>query len=560
VTAPAPAGTRSHVLELSNISKTFGATRALRSVDLTVDSGEVLALVGQNGCGKSTLVKILSGFHEPDPGGQLFVNGESVPLPLASGQYRDLGLSFVYQDLGLAAGMTVLENLTIGRRMPAVAKAATPIFWRSEYHRVTDLFRSYNVELDPRAMVRDLPPVGRALLAIVRAAEELRDYRERTGRSSGVLVLDEPTVFLPSQDIEFLFGLVRRVVSMSASVVFISHDLDAIRQVADRLVVMRDGQVVHRGGIADVTDDDIVDLIVGSPAPGSRAADGIGEARAERAAAASASEPPRAAADGKAMLRLSDLSGPATRSVSLDVGAGEIVGVAGLVGSGSDELPYLLFGDVRATAGTISIGGHTFDAARASPQLLMAAGMALVPADRAKDGAVASLSVAENLFMLVLGRFSRGGLLRRQDMLAEARQRSDVFDIRPRAPGALLSTLSGGNQQKTVLAKWLEIKPKVLVLHEPTQGVDVGARRDLYHLVRDACRNQDMAVIWVTTDFAELAEMCDRVLVMQSGQVVGELDQAALSKEEINRAVFASENVSRPPVVPEEPAANQNSE
>ena len=255
----------SRVLEVRNISKTFGATQALRHVEFSIDEGEVFAVLGQNGSGKSTLVKILSGFHEPDPGGEIVFDGEPLPIPLPAGMARERGMGFVYQDLGLVPGMTVLENLTIQARSASRgAGNFMPIAWRREQREARKVLERYGLSLDPSMRVFELPLIDRALLAIARAAEELEDFRARTGRRRSLLVLDEPTVFLSGTELTFLFDLIRIVTANGASVMFISHDLEAVRAIATRFVVLRDGAVAGTGRVADTTEDEMIDMIVGS--------------------------------------------------------------------------------------------------------------------------------------------------------------------------------------------------------------------------------------------------------------------------------------------------------
>ncbi len=236
-------------LEARNLAKSFGAFRALKGVDLTINAGEVVALLGENGSGKSTLVKILSGYHEPEPGGELRMNGIDVPLPVPLGAAREVGLSFVYQDLGLAADLLVVENLFVGNRVTSGLASAARISWRAERQRAREIFERYGVDLDPSAQVGRLRPTSQALLAIVRAAHELREYREQHEQSGGVLVLDEPTVFLPEHEKVFLFDLVRRVTAEGLGVLFVSHDMTAVREIADRAVVLRDGAKVGDVGV-----------------------------------------------------------------------------------------------------------------------------------------------------------------------------------------------------------------------------------------------------------------------------------------------------------------------
>ena len=527
------------VLEVRNISKTFGATRALRHVDFHIDAGEVFAVLGQNGSGKSTLVKILSGFHEPDPGGEIFFDGEPMPVPLPAGLARERGLGFVYQDLGLVPGMTVLENLTIAARSASRgAGNLRPIAWRREQRQARQVLQRYGLNLDPSMRVFELPLIDRALLAIARAAEELQDFRARTGQSRSLLVLDEPTVFLSGNELTFLFDLIRIVTANGASVMFISHDLEAVRAIADRFVVLRDGAVAGTGTVADTTEDEMIDMIVGSA-----------RERFERSAlhtaeaAAAAGAPPDQRIRDTELLAVEGLAGGTVRELSFRVNEGEIIGLAGVTGSGTEDAPYLLFGGTadgtaRPSAGKVRIGGKQYRARNLTSAQAISAGLALVPANRPRDGAVANLSVADNIFMLVYGSYFSRGLMSRRAMMSAARDRAELYDIRPPDPSRLVSQLSGGNQQKTVLAKWMESRPRILLLHEPTQGVDVGARTEIRALVKDACLDRGMGVVWVGTDFEELAEMCDQVLVLGGGRVVKSIRGDELTKSAIDEAVL----------------------
>jgi ribose transport system ATP-binding protein len=532
-------GDRSPVLEVRNVSKTFGATRALRHVEFSIEPGEVFAVLGQNGSGKSTLVKVLSGFHVPDPGAEIIVDGAPLPIPLPPGKARETGMEFVYQDLGLVPGMTVLENLTIQSRSAVRAGGMLrPIAWRREQRETRTVLARYGLDLDPSIRVAELPLIDRALLAIARAAEELQAFRARTGKDRSLLVLDEPTVFLTGTELDFLFNLIRIVTRTGASVMFISHDLEAVRAVASRFVVLRDGEVAGTGRVADVTEDQMIDMIVGSA-----------RERFERSATRTieavtgSGVPPATRIREAELLAVDGLVGGTVRDLSFQVHEGEIIGLAGVTGSGPEDVPYLLFGGDGANGrlpagGTIRIAGRQYNAKSLTSAGAIRAGLALVPADRARDGAVSNLSVAENILMLVYGRYFVKGMLGRRAMMADAGDRTETFDIRPQVPSAPVAQMSGGNQQKIVLAKWMEPRPRVLLLHEPTQGVDVGARVEIRALVKDACHDRGMGVVWVTTDFAELAEMCDRVLVLGDGRIVTELSGGEVTKPAIDEAVI----------------------
>lgn len=515
-------------LELNDISMRFGATRALDGVDLTVRHGEVHALLGENGSGKSTLIKILAGVYEPEPGGSLTVDGRPAPLPMPAGAFHDFGLSFVHQDLGLARPLTVLENL-VGAAAPG-EHSRWRVNWRTETDRARQLLESYGVKIDPRAIVNELPPVGQALVAIVRAADELRDYRERTGATSSVLVLDEPTVFLPQEELEFLFELIRSVVASGASVIFISHDLAAVRTIADRVTVLRDGKVVTAAAMSEVSDEQIVEFIVG-PVKSRELRDHGGQVHVERQIDRSAA--PR--------LSVTGLRGDRLRSLDLDVAPGEIVGIAGLLGSGAENVPYLLFGAHRAEAGQITIGGRHIDISRHQPASAVDAGFSFIPADRNRDGIAREIEVDRNMMLLVLGRFRKGGRLRSRLLRSTAGERAEHFDVRPRRTDRPAGTLSGGNAQKVVLAKWLETNPRVLLLHEPTQGVDIAARAQIYRTIL-AAADAGMSVVWVSSDFEELATTCDRVVVMNNGRQTSTLVGDDLTPETITSRVFAGQH------------------
>jgi ribose transport system ATP-binding protein len=519
------AGSRTAVpaLEMRNITMRFGSFRALSNVDFRVDHGEIVALLGENGCGKSTLIKVLAGVNAPDEGGSLRLNGAPVPLPLAPGQFRDLGLSFVHQDLGLARTLTVAENLVVAET--ASAKSRRAVSWRRAARRIKGLLDSYQVNVDPQAPVNQLPPVGQALVAIVRAAEELKAYRERADVPQSILFLDEPTVFLPESEVEFLFDLVRRVVREGASAVFISHDLGAVRALCDRAVVLRDGELAGEAPIAAVSDRELIDLIVGSAS---------GKLVGQRRRHANQVDLDTVST----ACTVEDLRGGRVLGVDFTVRATEIVGIAGLLGSGAEDIPYLCFGSQRSDSGAMTVGGgrrmrlpdtKPFDAIRA--------GVALVPGDRRRDAIAAGLTVAENATILVNERYTRFGRLQARRLGRVVQRLLERFDVRPRRPEAHLGQLSGGNQQRVVLAKWLEIDPRLLLLHEPTQGVDIAARAEIYRLVRQATAD-GMATLWVSSDFEELETVCDRVLIMADGLVRAELSGDDVREDKISSAVY----------------------
>jgi len=529
-------------VELHNISKAFGSNRALDGVDLRIGSGEVVGLLGQNGSGKSTLVKIMSGVYDPEPGGRMLVGGAEVPLPLPPGQASEIGLSFVYQNLALAPGLTVLENLTLGQRITAGGWKL--INWISEHRAARAVLDRYQVHLDLDQKTGELAPVDQARLAIVRAAEDLRRYRARSGGSHSVLVLDEPTVFLPEEEIDRLFDLIRTVVTEGAAVLFISHDLAAVQAITDRVVVLRDGQVVAEEVTADIDEEALVDLIVGASASARQAAVDtshvvalVEDQRAVELTREAMESVGDAAGLGESVV-VEHVVDERLHDVSFEIGAGEILGVAGLIGSGAEELPYLLFGARQAISGSLRLGAERMNVGKLTPQRSVRERIALVPADRTVQGLSQGLTLWENITMLVEDEHYRNGIFRRGELLKLAEDAIDRFLIRPPLAHAPAGTFSGGNQQKALMAKWLIARPRLLLLHEPTQGVDVGARRDIYRFVKAAATLNQMAVLWVTTEFGELAEVCDRVIVLTQGQHTETLTGEELSEEAISAAAL----------------------
>lgn len=511
-----PALAQTATLEVRHLSKTFGGVQALVDVSLSLRRGEVHGLLGENGSGKSTLIKILAGYHVPDPGGELIVGGASVKFPLESGQFRQLGLSFVHQDLGLIPSLTVLDNFLIGDL--AAMESRRRISWRRERIRVREVFRRFEIDIELDAAVADLDPLNRAFLAIVRGFEDLR-VGPSHGRDAGVLVLDEPTVFLPRQGIDQLFALIRGIAAQGAAVLFVSHDLDEVRQITDRVTVLRDGRVHGTVVTAETSEAGLVEMITGRNVERVRSDATVVHGESHR-------------------VTVSDVTGRFVRDLSFHIGEGEVVGVTGLPGSGAEELPYLLFGAGTVRSGQLLMDGHSLDLRHLTPDTGVSLGLALVPADRIEDASYGSLPVVDNVMVLRLSDFF-DILLRRRRMLVECTELIGGFDVRPAEPRLLFSALSGGNQQKALLAKWLQMGPRVLLLHEPTQGVDVGARARIFKMVRDAAAT-GTSVLCASTDYDELAAISDRVLVLSRGRIVAELHGRNLSKDHIAERVYDS--------------------
>ena len=494
------------LLEAHGLTKAFGGARALNEVDLTVLPGEVHGLLGENGSGKSTLIKILAGFHTPD-GGRLVVNGREVSLPLAPGEPQQLGLEFVHQDLGLVSSLTVAENLY----MSDIVKPANRFFvsWSRRSAQAREVFARYGVVIDPDATIDGIRPVERALVAIVRALEGLR---RAGGDTPTLLVLDEPTVFLPQHEVALLFDFVRQIAARGSSVLFVSHDLAEVRQITDRVTVLRDGRVAGTAVTAETTPRQLVNLILGQELQEMVDV----EQRADTTSV---------------VLAVHGLCTRWLHDVSFELHEGEVLGLTGLVGSGYEDSVYTIFGAIPAERGTVRIGGEQREVASMTPQAAMARGVALVPGDRQNTGSIPTLAASDNINLLVLDRYVRGGRLRQHDLDRNARALMDEFDVRPARPELDYGSFSGGNQQKAMMAKWKQIEPTVMLLHEPTQGVDVGARQQIWSMIRGATATT--STICASSDYEQLATICDRVGVIARGRLVGFLTGSDVTKERI---------------------------
>lgn len=430
------------VLQARHFSKRFGGTLALNDVSLRIDSGSVHGLVGHNGSGKSTLIKILAGFHAPEPGAELEIEGQPVRLPLAPGQFRSLGMAFVHQDPGLVASLSVVENLRIG---DIARRRLAPISWRHEIARCEALLTEFGMRVDPRVAVETLRPWQRPMLAIVRAVDEVRRLMRDTGRQRGLLVLDEPTANLADSNVGQLFDVIHRVRDAGFGVLYVSHDLDEIKALTNHVTVLRDGQVVGSGLTQDFSRQDLVRLIVGHDI-------------------APVEKPAEAARRTDHLTDVKGLSGHGVRDASLSIAPGEILGVSGLIGSGFAELGPLLIGALPARAGTLRLGTTTHDLTAMTPAKAIEAGISYVPGERLREGCIGELTVAENVTLPVLHRFFRGGRLLTGALMGHARTKALEFGVRPPDPTLPLEALSGGNQQKVLLARLLALSPRVIVL------------------------------------------------------------------------------------------------
>lgn len=474
---------RATLLRIVNLSKSFPGLKALDEVALKVAAGEIVSVVGQNGSGKSTLVKVLAGIYQPDHA--------------ATVEHSEL--RFIHQDLGLVATLSTIENLDVGR--PLGRRGLLPLRERDERAAAELVIRRFGGEFDVTKPVGDLSAAERTIVAIARA---MSDWSP----PDGVLVLDEPTAALGGQEVDRLFDAVRRVAREGAGVVFISHRLDEVLGLSDRIVALRDGRVVADVAASAVNHEQLVAIITG-------------RALADVALGHNPSRDSVAlCAEGLVTATL--------RGVDFEIHEGEIVGVTGLLGSGREHVAAAVFGAVIRDAGEVSVAGQLV--APNNPGASIRQGLAFVPADRARHGAVMAMNARENLTLPRLYPLRRAfGRLDRRAERRETRDWVSRVGLQPPLPERPLRLFSGGNQQKVVMARWLRIKPRALVLDEPTQGVDVGAKAAIYELIDEAAA-AGTGVLVSSSDVKEMMTLCDRVLVLCGGKVTAELGRHELSE------------------------------
>jgi ribose transport system ATP-binding protein len=505
---PALAGT---ALAVEHLSKTFGSTRALDDVSIAAARGRIHGLVGGNGSGKSTLIKILAGVHRGDPGGIARIGSTVVDCDATTPAVaRAAGLRFVHQDPGVFPILTVAENLAIGGAH-GFPTTAGRVRWSVLHRRAAAALERFEIAARPTDLLGQLRRAEQTMVAIARALED-----EEDNPGGLVLVLDEPTASLPEHEVETLLAAIRRCAADGQTILYVSHRLEEVVALVDDLTVLRDGRVAESRAATGVTTDQLARAIVGRPL--------------ERAFGA-----PRAQGGRRVRLEVRGLSGPPLRDVSFTVARGEIVGVAGLLGSGRTELLQMLFGARPRAGGEVLLDGVPSSPATAAAA--MRAGFAFVPEDRARDAAFPDLSVALNLLAARIADFRRHGRLDQRAERRDADASITRFGVRTPSLHAPLSELSGGNQQKVIMARWLARRPSVLLLDEPTQGVDVGARAELYALIREATA-AGMATLLVSSDFEELAHVADRVLVLRDGGIRADVAHEDLSAHDLTDLLY----------------------
>ncbi|WP_315786061.1 MULTISPECIES: sugar ABC transporter ATP-binding protein [unclassified Bradyrhizobium] len=501
------------ILEMRGVSKSFFTIKALQKVDLTVYAGEVHALMGENGAGKSTLMKILSGAYRPDPGGEIRIEGKVARIEGPMGG-RNAGISIIYQELSLAPNLTVAENIYLGREL-----SQTGLLSRSAMREgVGPILQRLGADFSASTLVAELSMGQRQLVEIARALHA----------RSKILIMDEPTTSLSAGESEKLFALIRQLRSEGLAIIYISHRMDEVYALGDRVTVLRDGRLVGSLDRPEIRADSIVRMMVGRDVSSFYKKDHDPHAKRDRA-----------------VLTTVDLGdGRRVRNCSLTVHAGEVVGLAGLIGAGRTELAHLIIGAAPKTTGHIELDGERIDID--TPRDALDAGIAYLTEDRKALGLFLDMSCADNINLAVIGRDAKlGGILDRDKAKTRADEAFAALGIRAPNPGVTVGGLSGGNQQKVLLSRLLATAPKVLILDEPTRGVDVGAKSEIYSII-DNLAKSGTAILVISSDLPEILGICDRVLVMREGHLAGELQQSATSpmtQEDIMALATGTEHV-----------------
>jgi ribose transport system ATP-binding protein len=485
-------------LEMRTISKSFSGNTVLASVNIVARAGEVLALLGENGAGKSTLMKILAGVHQPD-GGEILIDGQPMKFARPADALA-AGIAMIYQELSLAPHLTVAENIFLGRE-PLKISPIGFINDRDLNDRAKKLLDEYGFNLNPRARLGRLSAADRQLVEITRAIVEAKR----------VIVMDEPTSSLTDQEVKELFRLIRDLKARGLAVIYISHRLEELDEIADRVTILRDGNAVFTGPWGEISTDEVIKHMAGRE---------LKEIF-----------PPRKARVGEVKLRIRNLSRPPKfDGISFEARAGEVIGIAGLAGAGRTELVEAIYGATHATSGEIELDGEKILAAQPSKSVVR--GLSLLTEDRKRTGLCLNLPLSTNITLANVRALVSGGRLQRKFEVSAAQNYIQKLGIRPPAPSKPVGRLSGGNQQKSLLARWLFANSRVFLLDEPTRGVDVAARSEIYREINELAE-AGAAIVMVSSDLPELLGMADRILVMRRGRFVAELNAKQTTQEEV---------------------------
>jgi len=486
------------IFHLQHISKSFGGVHALQDVHFEIFPGEVHALLGENGAGKSTLIKIITGVYQPDAG-ELFLDGQPIHFSNTRAA-QEHGVAAIYQEPSLFPDLDIAENIMIGRQ----PMGRMGVDWKRMYQDASALLRRLGMALDPRTKARELSVAQQQVVEIARALSI----------NAKVLIMDEPTSSLTQHEVDELFTIVRQLRASGTAIVFISHRLEELFALADRVTTLRDGAYVGTRAMADVTTDELIRMMVGRT---------LGELFPKQAVAA-----------GEVVLEVSGLGVAGSfADVSFELRRGEILGMAGLIGAGRTNVARALFGIEPATTGTIKLDGKVVTIR--SPDAAMALGIGYVPEDRKEHGLVLAMSIADNITLPVIATFARGGWLDAKRERAAAADGAKQLEVKMASVEQQAGQLSGGNQQKVVLAKWLGTRPRVLILDEPTRGIDVGTKAAV-HALMSSLAAQGLAILMISSELPEILGMSDRILVMREGRLTGSFSRAEATQEQLMAA------------------------
>ena len=497
------------MLEVQEVTKRFPGVLALDEVSFQLRAGEVHALVGENGAGKSTLIKVITGAYQPDRG-RIFFNGEEVSFA-SPREAQEAGISTIYQEINLIPLRSVAQNIFLGRE----PRTRFGLIDKGRMNReAAEILERYGIEADVTVPVRSLGIAVQQMVAIAKAVS----------MEARVVIMDEPTSSLEAHEVETLFQVIRQLRDDGVGVVYVSHRLEELYEICEQVTVLRDGKVVHRGDLAELPRLELIATMLGREVPEVEQRTATHGAREARA-----TEP---------VLEAHNLTAHrAPRGVSIDVHSGEVVGLAGLLGSGRTETAKAIFGAQSLDSGTVKVDGKETDPG--SPAEAIKSGLAFLPEDRKAEGIIPDLSVRENIIAAALPRLSRGGFVSKKEQDDLVERFITRLNIKASSPDQPVGELSGGNQQKVMLARWLCLEPKVLILDEPTQGIDVGAKAEVQQLIAELAE-QGLGVVMIDSEPEEIIEGSDRAVVLREGTVAETLSGEELTEQDLVRAIAGS--------------------
>lgn len=495
------------ILKLENITKTFPGTLALDKVNFDLETGEVHALTGENGAGKSTLIKIISGIYQPDSG-SIYLNGNLVNLKNTLFAQKH-GIASIYQEPTIFPDLSVAENIYMGHQ--ECSPITKRLNWKKMYYNAEQLLESLGLDLDPRTKVRNLSAAEQQLAEIVKALS----------LNSQILIMDEPTSALTLNEVTSLFKIIKHLKSLGKSIIFISHRIEEIFEIADRVTVLRDGHYISTNNISTVTVDELIKMMIGRT---------LNELF-----------PKKFAKRGEPILKVEAFSKERQfHDITFKLHKGEILGFYGLIGAGRSELARAIFGLESPDSGKIFVNGEQVHVR--NPRMTMKHGVAYLPEDRQHQGLILQMNITNNITLPILDQFIKMGLVDTGKEAGVAKKYADMLDVRASGLWKKVMQLSGGNQQKVVLAKWLATNPQILILDEPTRGIDVGAKASVHKFMSELV-SQGIGIIMISSELPEILGMSDRIIVMCEGRITGEFTREEASQEKIiSAAVGISSN------------------